>query len=243
MLVESKQYYQDALSVTNATSLREFMQSYFMSVLTPDYPSDVIDLLQSTNPARLDNPEYLKFYALTLLSAAQFGFVEATGQRLRHICHSYKRDYMDPRHLLALDNYLAQINIQSYDQKMAIIKEKSRKKGSPLSNQDLEAIWGQYGLVYNAKVEARPPAGKAYSLLGATRSLVCLPDIAHLKQVADINFSGLDADNMPKEDFINTKLPFVRAVYSKFVNPDQIFFAANEPWGEESNSEALVTGR
>lgn len=230
MLIEAKQHRQDALAVHDAQTLRGFMEKYFTRVFVADYPGEVIKSIRESNPDRLSNPDYFRFYALVISGTAEFGFKSAEGQRFRHDKRGFTRDYTDPRHLLALGCYLADLNIQAYDQKMKMLRLQ-RSAGGGLTPEQEEAIWAatdlfvQSGIVSINFAEARRKR-KNFD----ARTLVCLPDIDRHRRVSRIGFTGRDADRMDCETFRGTKLPLVEAAYGDCLDIRGIFLNGSERW-------------
>jgi len=233
MLVEADKHIHDALTVKDSTSFGQYMRRYFVSILTDDYPVDIMEELIMVNPSRLGNAEYFKFYALVMTNAANFGFVEATGQKVRHKYHNFEGSYTDPIHLVALDKYLVGKNIEAVEQKQKIERDISMDLRRSLKPQEIEAIWTINGLDHTGKVSVCRP--QSLMKTSYSRQFVCRPDVNRLKEINQLNISSQQAGKMSEAEFIVTQLPLIRKIYNRFVNVDKVFFGANERWTQPKN--------
>jgi hypothetical protein len=169
---------------------------------------------------------------LIILGAAQLGFVEAAGQKIRHKDKNFEREYTDPKHLLALDGYFAGLNRTFFDQKTKVIRELEAKLMRPLRWSETETIWAMNGMNNKTgEINIQPPRTLSKPSNMRTRPLVCKPDMDRFGQVAEIGFTGHDAEVMGKAQFVLTKLPLARAAYSRFLDIDKVLFGPNETWG------------
>jgi len=234
MLIDSERYIEQALKTADFLSWAQFTRRMFTSILVDDYPSDVLQEVIRTNPARLGNQDYWKFYAVVLGHAATLGFVEATGQQKRHDFRRFEGSYSDPIHLLALDRYLVEFNIESARQKHDVIGNSERDLRRPLKLSEVEAVWAVNGLGNDGKIQIKAP--HQLKKPSHERTIVCVPNISRLHEISQIEISGSAAGKMSEGEFVVTQLPLVRRIYGHLIDVDKVFFGKGERWPAGSRS-------
>lgn len=205
------------------------MRTYFQSILVRDYPGEFRYEATKTNASRLSNSDYLQFSAHVYMNAATLGLVEAAGGAARHKYRRFAGSHTDPIHLLALDTYLAELNIETARRKKQIIGNFEQELGRPLNKVELERIWGIVPEINNGAVDR---VLKPRHLRDSTpRVLVCMPDLETLKEIAALKITGHDAGRMSAGEFVVTKLPFAERIYQPLgINMRNVFFWPGEKW-------------
>jgi hypothetical protein len=239
MLIEVQKHKSEALAVRDAAGLRAFMEKYYAPVLVPDFPGDALQTAKKANPLRLQNPDYFTFYALVISGVAQFGFISAEGQYFRHQKREFVRDFMDPRHILALGCYLSDLNIQAYKQKTGILEE-LRASGIVTPERE-EAVWAATDLYVDsgiARISYTDNRHRRKRPSFDVRRLVLLPDIEHHRKSAAIKFTGHEADTMSRDRFVQSTLPLIEAVYGEYFDVSGIFLNSGESWDAPQRSDS-----
>jgi hypothetical protein len=195
--------------VKHAEQLDEFVHAYFLGSQHA-YLDKIMPNLEA-HPSRLQNPLYMPFVARTLLMAAEYQFPTLHLHTTRHSKrHKWKRDVMSPIHLLALNVYMAKSAHEQLLQKATILESKN------------DITLEQYMQVLSSWMipgESLPPAEKFFTNVFSYRSSrfgykkVFIPDVAFLKQVAQIPITGDQADTIQKEAFAQAVLPAVQELY------------------------------
>lgn len=206
-----------------------FMRTYFQSILVKDFPDEFKNEVIINNRARLGSPDYLQFAALVYVNAATLGLVEAAGGAARHKYRRFKGSHTDPIHLLALDTYLATLNIETARRKEQIRGNFEQEFGRPLNKLETERVWGIVPEINNGEVDRvlKPRHLKESS----PRTLVCLPDVERLTEIAALKISGHEAGEMTAGEFAVTKLPFAEKIYGPLgINMRNLFFGRGEKW-------------
>jgi hypothetical protein len=228
MIIGPERYRADALAINNFQSWDLFMKSYFDSVVVKDYPSDFKKELIKANSARLGNLDYLRFSALVYMNAATLGFIEAAGGASRHRYRRYEGSFTDPVHLWALDNYLANANIETAIRKEKIIKRFESDYNRSLTDVEIERVWGIVPDIEKGEVkQVLKPRNLNMSV---PRVRVCLPDLPYLEQIASARISSNEAGRMTGGEFVTTQLPLIEKVYGGFVDVHKVFFGPGEKW-------------
>ena len=204
------------------------MRTYFSSIVVKDFPGEFKKELIQTNSARLGNSDYLQFAALVYGDAASLGWTEAAGGAARHKYRKFRGSHTDPIHLLALDGYLAKINIETARQKKQIAKNFERDFGRALNRDEIEKVWGIVPEIEQGQVkQILTPRNLR---IPAPRVRVCIPDLDRMQQVASFELSSDKAGQINAGEFVTTLFPMVEKIYGGLLNPRKVFFGTGEKW-------------
>lgn len=229
----------ETASITSEADLHAFLGKNFVQP-TPynlkigymrQYAPFTLEHLRNRFPHRMENPNYIKLVKGTFMRAAEYGFPEVLFHAIRHDRRDWQRDYMDPRHLLALFDYLCSINRQAVLQKIDLL---SQWNGVVPPGCDIDEFWARWVRPKAGKV-ILPPAERFIRETNHSRVVFKLPlykpDLDIITRAKNLDFNGDRADQISLDEFQGQVLPVAESVFAGIV-PDlaSVFLDPNERW-------------
>lgn len=201
------------------TSYKYLQRSYL------DLPDDYIGAVEyesTLHPAHEPSPSHYQLLGLVSTLVSQAGFESQDGQLFRHKRNKWKKPLIDVRHQLSVASYLGNINAQTYPLRADWINKLGYDSRIPLG------LWGSFISVSNGQViEPIEQDINALFRKAKIRSKsplpICLP-VRDLNQgLAELNFTGHDAENMSDEEFMDKIYPKAKQLLSEIIDVPKLF--------------------
>jgi hypothetical protein len=224
---------QEQLSIIK--SVRDFYDydQFYEKSFSPDGWTDAVNAVLQTRSHEIkpDQP-YFQFMTLISLLFLQHGFVSMGGHFNRHRHYKWKESPISRRHLLALASYGGNANNQTFP-----IRTAWEKDLASVIPDEVSAVWGlgfnlNRGQITNHKADLNAVKRAAISRW-KDPDPIYLPTQEINRQLAELNFSGHDADQLPKDQLVDKILPQARKILTGVLDADQLltadFFEKNYP--------------
>lgn len=233
MLKEGTEIWSDILDLSTADDVRHYLDDNFRFITIDHYHDEIFTNMPGH---RLENPDFLRFYARMMMMAAEYGYPDGSGYLLRKLSFGFlDDDYSDPKNILAAGTSLANTNVQAYRQKM-ISLDYQRQRTGPLTEEQQQFIWASYakpddaGNVNLPLIMANNSAAIVKIQRPAEHLAVYKPDIRFLRQASAINFYREDAIYMPRDEFMAQVMPAVHQAYDPYIRVASIFLDPRNQW-------------
>jgi hypothetical protein len=165
-------------------------------------------------------PDLFRFFGLVGIVTAQYGFDSLYGQVERHRDKGWKKPPTHPAHQLGVLVYMAKLNEKSYWKKNILTKD------------DPSLTPGIWGISLGAKAGGTTAdVSNPYQVRQWVKSRmnlpqpICLPDRPLNGELAELSFSGRDAERMPQKEFERDILPELRRITEGILDPIPVFQA------------------
>jgi hypothetical protein len=198
----------------------DFHDNHFSTKGSGDYREAVKRVCESTD----NGPDFFRLLGFIGVQGIQYGFPTLTRQLHRHRQKGWTGSPFDPGHLLALTVYLGKINSQAH-----IIKQGLAEKLAIVDPEAALGVWNIKLPVFKTQVSNRTASQDLESIreeasFRLSKNIpIFMPDLEINQRLAQIDFSGDDAESMRPEVFQSTVLPKASPVLRWFMNPDLAF--------------------
>lgn len=213
----------EQLSIIRA--IRDFQdyEDFYEESFAPDnWIHSISSILQVRSDEIMPDQNYFQFIGLISLLFLQHGFISMEGHLIRHRTNKWKASPLSKRHLLALASYGGNANHQTYP-----IRSDWERDLKPVIPDEVLGTWG---LTFSLrKGQIIQPTGsldviqKAIVSRWKSKNPIYLPMQDVNQGLAQLNFSGSDAELMTKDDLNRTVLPKAKNILSPTINLEGVF--------------------
>lgn len=206
-------------------AIRDFQdyEDFYEKSFEPDnWIHSISSILQIRSDEIMPDQNYFQFIGLISLLFLQHGFISMEGHLIRHRTNRWKTSPLSRRHLLALASYGGHANNQTYP-----IRSDWERELKPVIPDEVLGTWGLTFSLRKGQI-IQPTASldviqKAVVSRWKSKCPIYLPMQDVNQGLAQLNFSGNDAELMTQADLNGIVLPKAKKVIIPVIDLEKVF--------------------